>query len=337
MTQISGSRVLVAGASGFIGGTLTRSLVKQGAQVRAVVRSTSSLAGLTGPGVEVVVAKLMGASLLTELARDCDVVINAAGTVSGSLEEQRAINVDAARNLTAATIAAGAARLVHISSAGIYGFRTPGDVDETAPIDPGRMPYGLTKAEGERVVRELASASGLELSIIRPALVYGPGSSVWTKAMFTWARRRPTIFLGDGSGLAPIVHVDDVVDMISLLAYHDRAAGAVFNCAADPVPTWREFLSGYAALAGHHRWLGLPVAPVRGIARLVSRLAPAGTPPAELSSLIGFITGRRRFVIDKAATRLQWRPRLDLDHGIASCVPYLREQGLLPPEERTAG
>lgn len=336
MTSISGKRVLVAGASGFIGGTLTRHLVKQGAIVRAVVRSTSSVVGLSRPGVEVVVAELGDGATMTELARGCDVVVNAAGIVSGSLQQQRAINVDAARTLVTAAIVAGASRLVHISSAGIYGFETPGDVDETASIDPGNLPYGVTKAEGERVVRELASTSNLELAIIRPALVYGPGSAVWTKVMFTWARRRPTIFLGDGSGFAPIVHVDDVVAMISLLACDERAPGEVFNCASDPVPTWREFLSGYAALAGHHRWLGVPVVPVRGVARLISRLAPTGSPPAELLSLIGFLTGRRRFVVDKAERLLGWRPQVGLTAGIASCVPYLREQGLLAIDERIA-
>lgn len=336
MMQIRHSRVLVAGASGFIGGTLTRRLAEQGARVRAVVRPTSSRVGLRMPGVEIVVAEITVADSIREAARGCDVVINAAGSVSGSADEQRAVNVVGARNVASAAVAAGVGRLVHVSSAGIYGFRAPGDVDETTPLDPGSMPYGATKAEGERVVQDLAVAKGLELSIIRPALVYGPGSKVWTSAMFRWARRRPTIFLGDGSGLAPVVHVDDVVAMITVLASDDRAVGEVFNCAADPVATWRQFLSGYAALAGHSRWLGIPVGPVRGITRLVSRLAPAGTPAAELSSLAGFLTGRRRFRVDKAADLLAWRPKVQLETGIASCVPFLREQGLLPPATRRA-
>lgn len=326
--------ILITGASGFIGGTLTRHLVERGARVRAVVRPTSPTEHLRMPGVEIVVADPTVPASINQVTRGCEVVINAAGTASGSAQAQWAINVDGARFVTAAAIEAGVTRLVHVSSAGIYGFRTPGDVDETTPVDPGPMPYGASKAEGERVVRELAAASGLGVSIIRPALVYGPGSQVWTRAMFRWARRRPTIFLGDGSGLAPMVHIDDVVELITVLTSHDRAAHEAFNCAADPVPTWREFLSGYARLAGHSRWLGVPVAPVRAIARLVSRLAPAGTPAAEIPGVVGFLTGRRRFRVDKAAYLLDWRPRVGLEEGLASCVPYLREQGLLAADEQ---
>jgi nucleoside-diphosphate-sugar epimerase len=334
MNRTGHRKILVTGASGFIGGTLTRRLAGGGAHVRAVVRGTSSTVGLTMPGVEIVVAEVSIAESMRGVARGCDLVINVAGTVSGSAELQRSVNVDGARNVTEAAIAAGVSRLVHVSSAGIYGFRTPGDVDERTPVDPGPLPYGATKAEGEAIVRKVAAAGGLDVSIIRPALVYGPGSAVWTTGLFKWAKRRPTIFLGDGSGFAPMVHVDDVVDLIAVLAEHDLAAGEVFNCAADPVVTWREVLSGYAALAGHFSWLGLPVGPVRGIARVVSRLAPDGTPAAEISSLVGFLTGRRRFRVDKAAELLGWRPRVRLDEGIASCAPFLREQGLLTTEVR---
>lgn len=151
-------RILVTGASGFIGGTLTRHLVGGGAHVRAVVRGTSSTAGLAMPGVEIVVAEVSIAESIRGVVEDCDLVINAAGTVSGSAEMQRSVNVDGARNVTEAAIAAGVSRLVHVSSAGIYGFRTPGDVDESTPVDPGPLPYGATKAEGEAVVRELAAA-----------------------------------------------------------------------------------------------------------------------------------------------------------------------------------
>lgn len=329
--------VLITGASGFIGGALTRQLVARGARVRAVVRSTSSIDHLNLPGVEIVIAEPTIPGSIDPFVPGCDVVVNAAGTVSGSAQAQWAINLEGARNVAAAAIEAGVPRVVHVSSAGVYGFRTPGDVDEDSPLDPGPMPYGASKAAGERAVRELAAAaSGTRVSVIRPALVYGPGSRVWTRGLFRWARRRPTIFLGDGSGWAPMVHVDDVVELITVLASHDGAVGQVFNCAADPVPTWRDVLSGYAGLAGRSGWLGVPVAPVRTISRVLARLAPSGTPAAELPGLIDFLTGRRRFRVDKAADLLGWRPRVTLEEGLASCVPYLTEQGLLPADHTEA-
>jgi nucleoside-diphosphate-sugar epimerase len=320
------SRVLVVGASGFIGGALVGDLAADGVPTRALVRRASTE---LPAGVERAIGDVTDLPSLHAAAHDCAVVVNLAGVLRGA-REARQVNVDGARNVCAA--AAGAERLVHVSSAGVYGFRRPGDVDETTTPEPGPMPYPATKLAGERAVLD---TGGPPTTIVRPALVYGPGSPVWTTAMFRLARRRRTVFLGDGSGLAPVVHVADVVSLIRVLIAHGAAPGEVFNCAADPVPTWREFLGGYAALAGRSRWLALPVGPVRATAGLLGRLAPAGTPPAELPGLVGFLTGRRRFRVDKAARLLGWHPRVGLAEGIASCAPALRAAGLLdtPPGE----
>lgn len=96
MNRTGHRRILVTGASGFIGGTLTRRLASGGAHVRAVVRGTSSTVGLTMPGVEIVVAEVSIAESMRGIARGCDLVINVAGTVSGSAELQRSVNVDGA-------------------------------------------------------------------------------------------------------------------------------------------------------------------------------------------------------------------------------------------------
>jgi nucleoside-diphosphate-sugar epimerase len=189
--------------------------------------------------------------------------------------------------------------------------------------------YAITKAEAEEVVRTVAGEHGLEYSIIRPGMPYGPRSTIWTAGMFRLARRNPTVFVGDGSGSIPAIHIDDVVDLMTVLAVHPAASSETFNCTPDPAPTWRAFLGAYAALVGHDRWLAIPVPPLRIAARLVAIFAPSNTRFKDLPLVIEFLTSYRRYRMDKAHELLAWQPQIGLSEGIESCVPYLRELGLL--------
>ena len=325
-----GKTVLVTGATGFLGGALTRRLAGDGARVRALARRSDRAGFLRDiDGVETVQGDVTDESRMRDVFQGCEIAFHTAGVADGSLEMQRQVNVGGTRNVMQAAAAAGVERVVHVSTAGAYGFGPRGDLSEELPLEPGHAAYGISKAEAEEVVRKVAREQGLDYSIIRPGMIYGPGSRVWTEGMFKVARRKPTVFVGDGSGSVPAIHVDDVLDLMIVLAVHPAAAGEVFNCTPDPSPTWREFLGAYAALAGHDRWLALPITPLRIVARLVAAFAPGDTRFKDLPQLIGFVTGCRRFRMDKARELLGWQPQIGLSEGIESCAPYLREKGLL--------
>jgi nucleoside-diphosphate-sugar epimerase len=332
-----GRAVLVTGATGFLGGALARRLARDGARVRALARRPERGAALRAtPGVELAYGDVTDEGRMRDVLRGCDIAFHAAGVLDGSLAAQRRVNVDGTRNVVRAAADAGVGRVVHVSSAGAYGFGGPGDVSEDTPLRPGHAAYGVTKAEAEGVVRQIGRERGLACSIIRPGMIYGPGSRVWTEVMFTIARRNPTLFPGDGSGSIPAIYLDDVVDLMTVLAVHPAAAGETFNCTPDPSPTWREFLGAYAALAGHRRWVAIPVTPLRVVARLVAAVAPGDTRLKDLPQVLGFVTSARRFRMDKARARLAWAPRIPLHEGIARCAPYLREKGLLDGQDRSS-
>jgi nucleoside-diphosphate-sugar epimerase len=325
-----GRAVLVTGATGFLGGALVERLARDGARVRALARRPVRGHALpTTSGVELAQGDVTDENRMRDVLRGCDIVLHTAGVLNGSVATQRRVNVGGTRNVLEAAAAAGADRVVHVSSAGAYGFGGGGDLSEDVPLEPGHAAYGVTKAEAEVVVRQVARERGLAYSIVRPGMIYGPGSRVWTEALFKLARRRPTPFPGDGSGSIPAIFVDDVVDLLTELAVHPAAAGETFNCTPDPSPTWRQFLGAYAALAGHDRWLALPVAPLGIVARLVAAVAPDDTRLKDLPQVLEFLTTHRRFRMDKARALLGWAPRIGLREGIERCVPYLRERGLL--------
>jgi nucleoside-diphosphate-sugar epimerase len=328
--SLQGRNVLITGATGFLGGALALRLASEGARVRALARRPEKGAFLRNvQGVEMVQGDITDAQQLRECFIGCDLVFHVAASTGGALEKQRKNNVLGTRNVAEAAAQANVGRLVHVSTIAVYGYRQTGDVSEDTPHNPGDDPYNITKSEAEQVLREVARGHGLAYSIVRPGMIYGPGSNMWTKNVFTLARVRPTPFVGHGHGSAFPIYVDDVTDLMVVLATHPAAVGEAFHCTPDPSPTWHEFLSAYARLAGHQRWLSIPRTVIRPFVSLVSTFAQPQTQAKALPDMLFMSQQRLTFKMTKARELLSWKPTVDLETGIQKCVPWLREQGLL--------
>ncbi len=323
--NLADQQVLVTGASGFLGGALALRLASDGVRVRGLARAHHNPDFLRERGIEVFVGDVTDLDSMRRAAQDCCVVFHLA-VASGSYERQHAVNVEGTRKVLQAAAEAGAARFVHVSSISAYGYNYAGDVTEEMALAPGADPYGNTKAEAEQWVRE----SALPYTIIRPGMIYGPGSVNWTGGLFRLAKLNPTPFVGSGRGSAFPIHVDDVVDMLVTAGAHPAAVDQIFNCTPDPAPAWREFIGGYSLLAGHDNWLAIPPRLLLLLAWGVMLLAPPHSMARDMPDQVAFMQREVTYKMAKARDLLGWSPRIDLDAGIASCVPWLREQGLLP-------
>lgn len=326
--EFEGKTVLVTGATGFLGGEIVRRLHQDGAHVRTLVRNRERAKGIEG-FAEIVDGDLSKPERLAEAVKGAQIVIHSAAALRGKLAEQYAANREGTRSLATAASDAGVERLVHISTISVYGYRNTYDVTEDTPPAPGTDPYGVSKLAAEVALREVAAERKLLFSIIRPGMIYGPRSGMWTGQMFKVARRRPTIFIGNGSGSCYPIYVDDVVEMTLLLATHPKALGETFNCTPDPSPTWREFLGTYARLAGHQMWFGIPPLLLVPVAALSGRLAPEGSPLRDLPDLLPFSQRYITYQMDKAYHLLHWNPKVSLQEGVRRCETWLREKGLL--------
>lgn len=176
-------KILLTGASGFLGGHVLRACVEAGHGVRAFVRPTSRIDeirdALDRPGVERVDGDLTDAASLERAAAGCDAAIHAGGLISLRPEDgdlMRRVQVDGTRNLVEACRAQGVKRLIHASTALLAGIserrgRVFGDNDQISP-DAVQIPYVRTKAEAERIVR---AADGLDVVVLSPGCLMGPG------------------------------------------------------------------------------------------------------------------------------------------------------------------
>lgn len=327
---LSGKTVLVTGATGFLGGALALRLASDGAHVRALAQRPEKGAFLrVNPNVEIITGDINDANRMKEVTQGGQYVFHVAAALGGSMQSQYLVNVEGTRNVMNAAVAAGVQRVVYVSSIAVYGYEYQGDITEDLPLRAARVPYSVTKMQGEVVTREIGDRHNLEYSIIRPGMIYGPRSTMWTKTMFQLGKSQPTWFLGDGSGSFHPIYVDDVVDMMVVLATHPQAAGEAFNCAADPASTWREFIGAYSRLAGHDRWRSLPVLPVKLAAPLMEVILSLRGEPQQTPKALKYLLTRRTYKMTKARERLGWEPKVDLTMGIQRCVPWLREQGWL--------
>lgn len=236
-------RVLVTGATGFLGRHLVEAHRRRGHEVLALVRPHSQ-ADLP-PDVEAVRLDLRAPQGLADALAGVDVVVHAAAVKSGDFHSQYAGTVVATRHLVTAMAEAGVRRLVLVSSFSVYDYeRVPrrGLVDESAPTgDPvtARDAYAATKLLQEDVVREVARDSGWSVAIARPGVIYGPGN-LWSARL--GYRKDGRWWAGVGSRAElPLTYVANCADALAHLAEHDAPGVAVVNIVDDDPPTLRRY------------------------------------------------------------------------------------------------
>jgi len=328
--ELTDKTILVTGATGFLGGVITRQLSEAGANVKALARRADRDRYIKAlPNVDIVMGDITNLTHMQSVCEGVDSIIHSAAALGGDIDHQRQVNRDGTRNVMTAAIANKVARVVHISTISVYGYNNTHDITEDTRPQPGNDAYPITKLEAEYEVQQLSANHTIEYSIMRPGMIYGPRSSMWTKSMFNLARRNPTPFIGDGSGTCYPIHVEDVARMALILTTHPAANGEIFNCTPDPSPTWREFLGKYATLTGKDSWFGIPPILLKPVVGILGMFAPKHSPLKDTPALLSFLQRTLTYRTGKAHAILGWQPQIDLQTGIASCIPYLQEKGLL--------
>ncbi|MCA9925244.1 MAG: NAD-dependent epimerase/dehydratase family protein, partial [Anaerolineales bacterium] len=247
--KLHNKHVLVTGATGFIGGRLAQRLsAEEGAIVTGTGRKLEKALFLKEAGVNLVQADLLDSEKMGRLVQNQDVIFHVAAWLGrrGYGEERAyALNVTATESLIKQAAAAGVRRFVLVSSIAAYEFPTTRIIHEDTPLDPEQsVIYGRTKAIGEQRATALSKEMGIELAIVRPALVYGPRAESWTIKMVKLVQKGLPVIFGDGTGTAYPVFIDNLVDGMLLTAVHPDAVGEAFNF-SDPVITMNEFFTYY--------------------------------------------------------------------------------------------
>ncbi|MFR0688326.1 UDP-glucose 4-epimerase family protein [Enterobacterales bacterium AE_CKDN230030158-1A_HGKHYDSX7] len=228
-------KVLLTGASGFVGqGVLARLRQENDVQVRVAQRG---VAAHWPAGVEVVhIEGLSAAQSWAQALHGVDAVIHCAARVhvmdeqaADPLAEFRAVNVEATRHLAQEAAAAGVKRFVFVSSIKVNGEETaPGQPFTADAIARPQDPYGQSKLEAEQALFAVAGKTALEVVVVRPPLVYGPGVRANFASLMRAVQRRLPLPFGAIDNRRSLVARDNLVDLLVLCARHPAAAGQVF-------------------------------------------------------------------------------------------------------------
>lgn len=328
---MSSGRVLITGAAGFTGLALARSLAAAGRPVRGLVRRASGASELAESGVEVIAGDVRDESVVRAALRDVELVYHLAAVfrrASVPDSEYRSVHVDATRLLVEAAAQAGARRVVHCSTVGVHGD-VQGDVPATedAPFHPMDI-YQQTKLEGEWMARETARRVGMQVTVVRPGPIYGPGDRRLFKLIGGVARRRFRL-LGDGRPRFQMVYVDDLIDGMLLAGEQPEADGRTYILTGTEAPTLAELVKEIAEVAQvPPPRLRLPVWPFWLLGAACEAICiPLRIEPPVFRRRVKFFTSNRWFDTSRARRELGFTPKVRLRDGLVRTLESYRRLG----------
>jgi nucleoside-diphosphate-sugar epimerase len=326
-------RALVTGANGFVGRRVVDRLLHRHVAVRALVRQRLP-SGPAAHGLERVHGDVTRAESLGAAMAGCDVVFHCAWG-GESLDDARRVNVEGTRNVVETAACLGVRRIVHLSTMAVHGDALPAVLTEDAPMITRGDAYGVSKAEGERLVLELGRMRNIEVVALRPTLVYGPAAPYWVVGYLERVKLEQVALVDGGTGLANLIFVEDLVDAMCAAAEAPGAVGAACLVSGQRPVTWAEYLGYFARMC--RKPLPPPVPLWRAKLEMqVLRVYGALTQrPRRLQGMdVRLMAQRTAVCIDRARQLLDWSPRTALDDGMAICEAWLRREGYLSSDER---
>jgi nucleoside-diphosphate-sugar epimerase len=309
-------KVLVTGANGFVGRELDGELLRRGYLVRGALRQFGSGASLVDGAEPVVVGTINAATDWKAALAGCDVVVHLAARVhvmhdkaSDPLAEFREVNTEATLNLARQAAQAGVRRFVFISTIKVNGegrdepYR---EADAPAPLDA----YAISKWEAEQGLQRIAQETGLEVVILRPPLLYGPGVKANFQRLIQAVARGWPLPFGAVRNRRSLLYLGNFVDAIRLCVEHPGAAGQTFLLDdGEPVSTPDVARALARAMNRPARLLAVPVGVLQFVGTLLGKRA-------EVARLAGSL------YVDSSAirSRLGWKPPFSMEEGLAATV-----------------
>ena len=324
-------KVLVTGATGFVGGHLTRSLVESDFEVRVFVRPSSNVEALKPLDVEIIRGDLLDPGTTSQAVSGCQRVYHmAAQMLSNGVSKRQyfTTNVEGTRTLAHACSDIDLDRFIYASSAGVYGVIEEPPVNEKSTINPSSA-YRESKWLGEQAVRQELIDKGLPAVILRMPGLMGPGSMNWLGLARAIATDRFRT-IGQGNNHDHVAYISDLVDGIRLCGETPGIDGQCYLIASKEAVTVNQIVEIIAQELGVKTpQTHLPITPYRALNRVGETLYK--TLGIELPGIHRYAIFLANKILDisKAERDLGFKPKVSFDEGIRHSIKWYREENLL--------
>jgi UDP-glucose 4-epimerase len=319
------ANILITGALGFVGRALTVRLRRDGHRLSGTTRDAERRAGAQEIPLHLV-PPFDGETDFSRIVAGAEIVIHLAARVhvikeraADPLAQFRHTNRDGTRNLAMASAKAGVKRFIFISTAKVMGEDSGAGAFTDAMSPAPEDAYALSKWEAEQALAEVAAGTGLEIVILRPPLVHGPGVEGNLATLLKACARGLVLPFGTVANRRSLIHVDNLADAIAACLTDPRAAGERFLLSdGEPVSTPELAAKLARGLGRRPRLLNVPPGLLLFLGRLIGR-------SGEVRRLIGSL------VVDDARFRgtLDWSPPVSRDAGLEETAMWYGTSNML--------
>jgi len=308
--------VLVTGANGFVGRVLCASLAHAGDEPVAAVRQARASSEIPGAARIVPVGEVGPNTDWSAALQGCAAVVHLAARahvmhdpVADPLALYRAINTDGTLQLARQAAAAGVRRFIFVSSIKVQGEERALPYAEADPAAP-RDAYAISKWEAEQGLWQIAQETGMEVVVLRPPLIYGPGVKANFLRLLQWVVRGVPLPLGAVENRRDLLYVGNLADAIGRCLHHPNAAGKTFLVCDGKALSTKSLIEAIA------RAMGRPVRLFSVSPGLLRRVAHWLGKGAEADRLLGSLA----LECGKLRQELDWQPPFTFEQGIRATV-----------------
>jgi len=243
-----GIRILVTGATGFLGSRLVKLLVQRGYRVRALARKLSNIDKIKQLGIEIFFGDVGSKASIKPAFEGIDIVVHAAADTSGNKEAGEHSTVLGTTNIIDLCSAYKIKKLVYISSCNVYGvadYKKGALVTEKSSLE--RFPerrgyYSDAKFQADQAIVNAIKKNQLSIVTLRPGMIFGPGGEVYTPMMGFSLGTRLFGIIGDGEFVLPLVYIDNLVDAIIAAIEKKESGGKIYNVVDSDCLTKKQYV-----------------------------------------------------------------------------------------------
>jgi len=323
-------KVLITGATGFIGGHLAEALVEEGHEVRALARETSDTSKLKKLDIEVLRGDIRDAAVQRAIEK-CDSVYHLAARTTKdhlSRREYYAHNLQGTKNVAEASRRCGVSRVVYASSVGIYGSLCNSSINENTPPNPDSY-YRETKLAGEKEVLRLHREHKLPVVVARLGRIYGPGSLSWIDLCRKIAIGNFRI-IGTAENYDHMIYIDDLIEGLRRCGEVKDIEGRTYILnGSEPVQLERMLKMIAHELGVNSSLSRLPATPFRTYHRFNQFIFQSFRIQLPRALYYSLFFSNHLYDTSKAQKELNYYPKVSLKDGFRRLIKWYRESGLL--------